>query len=65
MLEVTGEVIAFELIENSEELTSRVALTELLLGLVDVKSLLPWNQPLRCNNVNIKNASLWATYCDF
>lgn len=38
-----------EVMETSGELTSRVALTELLLGLFDVKSLLSWNHLVSVN----------------
>lgn len=40
-----------EVIETSGELTSRVALAELLLGLFDVKSLLSWNNLVRYNRL--------------
>lgn len=36
-----------ELMEGSGELTSLVTLTELLLGLVDVKSLLFWHNLIK------------------
>lgn len=41
-----------ELMDTSGELTSRVALTELLLGLFDVKSLLSWNHIFDVNDIN-------------